>query len=486
MSRRMTLSCRTGIRAVEPFHARFHPRTIHSTPNASSPPPAEAMSSLAYDYDDPEDIDDDINRFAESFLAQHLDQLPDENFEKGLRTSVPSLDDELGENNIWDVPLDDDSETSLESLLSEQFESTEGPTKRTAHEMLLHFDPQDPPTSDSLEDLQLWLECEAQRESVLRYQNVIESAREREDYMSMGLVQQQLVQWYQPLKDAIVTEQRRYLLKKGKQRKGMNRYGPYLCTLQPEKLAIITAHEALVHTLTAGGGATLASTAKRIGAAVEAEVNVQQLLKHQMLEAQRQRESEESNLEASETNKEAESAAHEEGSAGSDVSGDTDEAVSAVRSWMYGPSHLQRFMDEGKKEDIGKKKRVRIAYANRRAKQLLKRSDTWSDTDKIKLGVALLDQLLGHATISANRHVEKAFSYEQGWTDNKRVGRIHLNDKLYRMVVEDSFDSLAASTTRHKPMIVPPRDWVEASKGGYAWLKVDMMRTHGSDVQKVR
>jgi DNA-directed RNA polymerase len=34
------------------------------------------------------------------------------------------------------------------------------------------------------------------------------------------------------------------------------------------------------------------------------------------------------------------------------------------------------------------------------------------------------------------------------------------------------------------PMIVPPTDWTGPQKGGYRWLEVGLMRTHGSNVQK--
>jgi len=57
------------------------------------------------------------------------------------------------------------------------------------------------------------------------------------------------------------------------------RYGAYLCLVQPEKLAVITAHECANHGLEQGGnGATLAAMSCRIGRLVEAEVNVQCLL----------------------------------------------------------------------------------------------------------------------------------------------------------------------------------------------------------------
>jgi hypothetical protein len=45
--------------------------------------------------------------------------------------------------------------------------------------------------------------------------------------------------------------------------------------------------------------------------------------------------------------------------------------------------------------------------------------------------------------------------------------------------------SNAPVTSRHKPMVVKPDLWAGPRSGGYKWLKVDIMRTHGSKMQEV-
>jgi DNA-directed RNA polymerase len=239
--------------------------------------------------------------------------------------------------------------------------------------------------------------------------------------------------------------------------------------LQPQKLAVIATHEALMHTLLhPADGAPIASLCVRIGDAVEAEVNVQRLLQRQLLET-KEREAEHDDVD---TTAAADSAASLE---------------KLMDAWMYGPSHLQRYLDESHQRDGKKRTRVHsVKYANRRAQKLLLDSEPWSDAIKLKVGVALVEVLLNVATIQVDGKEEKAFSYEKRWHRFRRQsGHVLLHDRLVKMIVEDTFDSLEASTMRYKPMILPPRDWVAPDDGGYSWLKIDFMRTHGSNTQRV-
>jgi DNA-directed RNA polymerase len=153
---------------------------------------------------------------------------------------------------------------------------------------------------------------------------------------------------------------------------------------------------------------------------------------------------------------------------------------------MYGPSHLQQFIDEAHSLDPSKKTRIRIAYAKRRAQWILKSDEEWTKPDKLKLGILLIEVLLENATIRQMGRREKAFSYEKRYfSKDKCIGKIYLHDALYKTVTEHTFDSLEGNTTRFKPMVMPPRDWVAPDDGGYSWLKTDLMRTHGSKMQKV-
>jgi len=343
-------------------------------------------------------------------------------------------------------------------------------------QLLQNFDPQEPPPPDSsMEDIQLWLECSSQQESVQKYEAMLESARDREDYASMSVVQRQLLEWYQPMRQRIMSEQEDYFRKD--KNKGANKYGPFLCTLQPEKLAIITTHEASMYALKMGGsGATLMKMALMIGDAVEAEVNVQRLLRQRMERKPDYGVKKESAEQAAE---EAEEAKHDEF---------LEQKKEKNLDWMYGSSHLQRFVDEMNRTDPTRKGKVRIARANRRAMKLLESAKPWNVGDKVILGAVLIQMLLEVAKVSFHGIEQKpAFIYEKNWVgDKKLVGHISMNDDLYKMIVEDKFSCLDAYTTRHKPMIIPPKEWTGPYEGGYSILQTEFMRAHGCQVQKVR
>ena len=109
-----------------------------------------------------------------------------------------SLSLELGEASVWDQPQ------SFSSEQEEEFDSDgytveehHPPTRNklpTAVDILLKFDPQNPPATNDPLELQMWLECEAQQEAVSRYQHIRDQARQRQDYS--GPLQQYLLQWF--------------------------------------------------------------------------------------------------------------------------------------------------------------------------------------------------------------------------------------------------------------------------------------------------
>jgi DNA-directed RNA polymerase len=155
-------------------------------------------------------------------------------------------------------------------------------------DLLMDFDPENPPQADDPQALQLWLECAAQQEAVHRYQKLIDNARERKDYSSLSMVQRQVLRWFQPLKDEIASRQKEYVLKESSGNnknfnKASQRYGPYICALPPEKLAVIVAHEAIMFALLKSGsdgreGVPFISMARRLGEAVEEEVLIHRIL----------------------------------------------------------------------------------------------------------------------------------------------------------------------------------------------------------------
>lgn len=120
--------------------------------------------------------------------------------------------------------------------------------------------------------------------------------------------------------------------------------------------------------------------------------------------------------------------------------------------------------------------------------KLLESAEPWATSDKVILGAVLIQMMLETATVSfpSQKGSQPAFTYEKSWVEDKKlVGHICMNEDLYQMIVEDKFTLLDAYTTRHKPMIIPPKEWVSPNEGGYTLLQTEFMRAHGCQVQKV-
>lgn len=439
-------------------------RHLHTTLSLNAP-----ATSLLQDDDDA-----DVEKFAQSRLEEIV----------AKATSSYSLKDEVGRSSIWDK--------SWGELLEPSEPIQQKPkSSKVLHDALSGFDPERPPTS--LEELQLWLECEAQQESVLKYQSVIDSARERADFSVLSLVQRQVLEWYQPLKQAIEREQSLFMSGTNK-RKGMNSYGPHLCSLPAEKIAVMLAHETILHCLAKNdrseSGATLASTARRLGEVVEAEVNVHKILLRRMREQQMGTDDNDDFGEALAdfVKDEALNLSDDIASTAcieNDVEEYEDQEEEDLREWMYSVHHRQLFTQEISKSS-NKNSRIRVQYANRRALKLLETEREWTASQQVQLGAALLEILLEEAKIRrSDGKIENAFTYHKAWRDNKLVGWILLHDDIYKMAMEDRFGSTAALSTRHKPMVIPPNPWVSPREGGYKWLQVEIMRTHGSKMQRV-
>ena len=346
-------------------------------------------------------------------------------------------------------------------------------------EMLRNFDPCQQPTSRDLEELQLWLECFSQRETVLRHQDLLKKARDRKAFDSMSVMQRHVVQWFQGLRDAIEIRQKEFLSSQDK-RRASNRYGPFICSLHPDKMAVILSQEAITQALLNSGkdskdGIPLVKIALAIGAAVETEVVSQRRMKERFYNP---------NSSSVVNNKNIGDKCDDEPKDGR-LNESEIESECSIDRWSFSASHLKLFYDDLQRFGMGKSKRA-VRFAMRRTKKAMNSSDTWSSEDLTHLGAALLSILTEHANVNENGREEPAFRVEKRWSNNgsKSISFITIHDRIHKIFLEDEYLSWAANTTRHMPMVVPPSDWTDHNTGGYRWLEVDMMRTHRSNVQK--
>jgi DNA-directed RNA polymerase len=438
-------------------------------------------------------MDDEVDERVEYITAQSIAEMFPHRKEFRKRNSISwggrTLDLELGEDVSYEAENSGDSD-----VLESEDDARALDLGLDSAEMLNRFDPQKPPSMDRLEELQLWLECEAQQEAVLKYQKVIENARKRKDYSSLSLVQRQVLWWFQPLVDAIEKRQKEYIFREkseGDVSKSAQRFGPFLCTLPPAKLAVIAAHTAIMETLTNSNnslhGTPFSVIARQLGQAVEDEVIIQRIL-HQRYKESHARASvlNVSNIldgEATDDDLANSLNAGDGGISGEQKIKPAEE--DPMKKWTYSTSHLQNYLDELKEF---KPKSQRLAsFAIWRARQVLENDEQWTERDKIQLGAALFKVLLDCATVKdGGRKGEPAFLFEKRWTrKDKSRAYVTLNEKLRNMVVSDRLQSFSQTTTRQKPMILPPKPWTKPKEGGYLWLKSDLVRYHGCDLQLV-
>ncbi|CAB9510800.1 RNA polymerase 2, chloroplastic/mitochondrial [Seminavis robusta] len=388
-----------------------------------------------------------------------------------------------------------------------------------------------------LRQLQLQLECEAQQEAVQKYQKMTQLTRSRKDYASLNSLQKLILHWYQPIRDEIQATQLGYIFRgdiqqqqqqqqqqqsvqnsnKQKQtqtqetindddddendddndnnnnirpnRTAIHRYGPLLNTVEPEKLAVILTHETLTQIIAKtqeqmnyGGGISLVDLAMKLGRSVEQEVLLQRILKQKMQEERQKQEEEQQNK-----NKNDAVAAFAKETLGRTSSKDSTTTKTA-QPFSYTESRLLSYLRELAPDDQNAKNARMVAYAVRRARRALN-ADEWSMRDRAQVGTILLKILLDHATIRLpDGSVQPAFRMERRWNHSakriKSTNYILVHDALWKLAVADEFESIAAQTTRHKPMVIPPEPWTSPQQGGYAWLKTDLVRFHGSKLQR--
>ena len=415
---------------------------------------------------------------------------------------------------------------------------------------------------DHLQRLQLQLEIESSEEATAKSLSVWESARERSDLSTIPVIRNELSSWYATLTAAIEQEQWMYLngdnksltsdflesnsdkeknveedstngtyhgiRAKKSQARDRTVYGPLLCLLPPQKIAILLAHTALSSTVAEGDtGTKVVSLALKIADTLETEINVSRALR---VRASREKAKLANPFEKSQSDNNDEQLSNinipeTEGNAlkTSRVSADNAD----IDKWVYTATHLQRFLDEvsniksGSPEQKLLKNRGRVNpnLVRRKCQEILlaegffiqDNDDStsarplsmndfadWDPVVKVKLGAALIQLLLDHTTYSKTRNpktgsLEPAFMYSRkklSQNANMRFqGIINLHPKLIHLAMKTKLapDSvfLLTQNSRCQPMVIPPKDWTSFHDGGYEALKVDFMRTRQCKTQKV-
>lgn len=370
-----------------------------------------------------------------------------------------------------------------------------------------------------LNKLQLQLEMESTEEAINKCLEVWNSARSRSDYETIPVVRRTIDSWYGPLTDAIELEQWLYLNhdntsctlslsnEGGEKDESVKRsvkdrsvYGPLLCLLPPQKIAVILAHTALSFSIAEKSGeAKVVALAMYIAAALETEVNVSRTLR---VRAKKMRMKPKSFDEDGEGDEDNDSSYADtvgvdviQGEAMTPNDNDKVESIGSNRSadgidvdsWIYTATHLKRFLDEvdrGKYEannnsssSLKGKGRVRPTVVRKRCKEILlaegftpegitsesedeasgKKQLTindfaeWDPVKKVKLGAALLRLLIDQTTFSKpkergdgghNSDPEPAFQLTKKYmSTGKSHGVVSVHPDLLSIAVEEELNS---------------------------------------------
>ena len=416
---------------------------------------------------------------------------------------------------------------------------------------------------EHLQRLQLQLEIESSEEAVAKNLSVWKSARERSDHSTIPVIRNELSSWYASLTAAIELEQWMYLNgdnksltssylgsngqkvdavidavsnddgsnhgSRGNAKKSVARdrtvYGPLLCLLPPQKVAILLAHTALSSTVSDGDeGTKVVALAMKIAQSVETEINVSRALR---VRASKQRaklvnpigdnndDDELSNINIPQTEDDATKKVN------------TSEDNIGIDKWVYTATHLQRFLDEISNIKSGSpeqklqsgKGRIRPDIVRKRCRDILlaegfmqDKGDAaanrplsmndfaeWDPIMKVKLGAALIQLLLDHTIYSKScdpqtGEPEPAFIHarKKRSNDMRFQAYVSVHPDLLHLAMKAELDpaSMLSSprfmqNSRSQPMVVPPKDWKSVNEGGYEALKVDFMRTRKCKTQKV-
>jgi len=129
-----------------------------------------------------------------------------------------------------------------------------------------------PLLGDSILNDQIILETEAVAAGVRRYRHLAAQAVGRGDGASLKPAERLLLHWLDPLVEAIRVDQRG--IRRGEPDVGRGVHGPALLLLDPERLAVITVHEALGACMAEPSGVVFTAIAYATGRAVFAEASL--------------------------------------------------------------------------------------------------------------------------------------------------------------------------------------------------------------------
>ncbi len=288
-----------------------------------------------------------------------------------------------------------------------------------------------------LEQLELEWETKSVEKAVDRYKNVSKNLKQLGLGFEIFQGNQLLAHWFEPLCEAIKQEQN-IILQSTMNNSDRKAYGPYLVTVSPEKLAVLTMHEVLTHLLKTPEGAKMATIVTHIGRAVQFEANLERLTTTEGFKLKKTGISRRNLIV---TIKRSAKEAFEDSEWGSATHAKIGSIL--VQKLLETATVKEKAPDDDKLPPRKRKK-------------------TFVPADGTQMVPAFFHFL----------------AVERG----KKSGMLGCNEQILDLMdIEEVQRGIIQ--TRHMPMLVPPNPWTSPDRGGYLAASTKIMRTKGSRMQ---
>lgn len=309
---------------------------------------------------------------------------------------------------------------------------------------------------------QVKIETEAWQQAATEYKDLMTEMCRKSLAPNLPFAQSLLLSWFEPLRDGILEEQKAYANREHREHRSM--YGPYICQLPADMLAVITMHRLMALLLSdqEHGCVKVIHAAVVIGEAVEQEVRIFQLMN------------------SKKRSKDPEVCTNSLG----DVA--NEEELEATRQADL----------KSKKVVRDKVKKLVKQNKLRRVDSILKHASTdepWSTVIHVKLGSRLLELMLETSFVRAPAsqdgddfgELRPAFQHKfKNHVLRQNVNRIYGVIECDPLVLAEIDQSVRHMVMPYMPMLVKPLPWKGFYEGGYLYLKSSIMRTQGAKEQR--
>ncbi|BBN04117.1 DNA-directed RNA polymerase, mitochondrial [Marchantia polymorpha subsp. ruderalis] len=305
-----------------------------------------------------------------------------------------------------------------------------------------------------LHERQMDVESKAWEAAAAEYRELMLEMCKKNLAPNLPFVQSLVLGWFEPLKNAIEAEQK--AVENLEFREHRAGYGPFLCQLPADMLAVITMHKImgmLMSDLSNGGCVKVVSAAAQIGEAVEQEVGIHKLMRK--------------------------SAKKKKGKIDPKKVVDPKEQAAA--------SADVKLKDQVKK--LLKQQKLRVASSLVRHAN---GDEPWGSEIRVKVGCRLIEIMIEVALLQppasqteedigelrpAFKHSMKTFP---GQSAARKFGVIECDP----LVAQELDKSVRHMVMPYMPMLVRPRKWTGYGNGGYLILPATVMRIHGAKQQR--